>query len=197
MDINTNFDRADATRRVLLVGAEGEFRTRGTVALRAAGYSAHGEASADKAWSTLCTKGYDLIIIDHKLSETSGLRFVLRMAHAKLTIPVILITETSPLLDPAGHQHLRAISVVLRPVNAERLVAIVFLALAREETARPSRWKQPSESPIKLLRCGAPQFYIQSELALGASYAKPGKKRERATASTMTINEVESESLLW
>lgn len=126
-----------ADRRVLLVASDRKLRERNAAALRTAGYQAAIESDAEAAWAALGRHGYELLVLDHHLPGESGLRFVLRMRHANLTLPVILVTEASILFDLQTHQQLHSVTLLSGPFEAERLVELVHLALLSAPLVEP------------------------------------------------------------
>ena len=99
--MKTIFEQPGSSRRILLVAADAPFREGSVSALCEAGYCAEGECDAELAWEALSRQGYELVVVDHRLPGRSGLRLVLRMSHANLTLPVVLVTEAlSPFIGP-------------------------------------------------------------------------------------------------
>lgn len=148
-----------ASRRILLVTADYSVRATSVSTLRAAGYCPDGEADTDVAWEALCRHGYELLVIDHKLPGGSGLRLVLKMSQAHLTLPVVLVIDSPLALDPRSHHRLRALTILTKPFNAERLVECVFLTLQGASATRPMASRLPlieagARSQQRLTRAG-------------------------------------------
>jgi DNA-binding response OmpR family regulator len=131
-----NSDRPEASSRILLVAADIAFREWSASALRKAGYCAEGACDAEEAWEALRRHGYELLVVEHKLPGRSGLRLVLRMNHANLTLPVVLVTEAPVTFDRRSHRLLRSVTVLPRPFGADRLIEIVLMSLRSAQPAK-------------------------------------------------------------
>jgi len=127
---------AGASRRILLVTADTAVREMNASALRAAGYCPDGEGDTEVAWEALCRHGYELLLIYHKLPGESGLRLVLRMSQAHLTLPVVLVLDSPLSFDPRTHHRLHALTILTVPFSAEHLVETVFLTLQGASSTR-------------------------------------------------------------
>lgn len=122
-------DQSLAAHRVLLVAGDKAFLERNASALRQAGCCVHSEDNAEQAWTTLGQHGYSLLVIDHNLPGRSGLRLAVRMRRAKLTVPVILVSEAPVPLKPREHQQLSTVTVLPRPFEDEHLHEMVLASL--------------------------------------------------------------------
>ena len=148
--MSRSFAPSGTSRRILLVADDEKFRDWSESALCDAGYSADSEANAEGAWSALRQRGYELLVIDHRLPGRSGLRFTLRLRSANLTLPVVLITDAALPFAPQEHRSLHAVTVLPRPFGVEHLLTIV---LATFRSARP--WAHaPTPARVPLLEAG-------------------------------------------
>jgi DNA-binding response OmpR family regulator len=129
--------------RILLVGADDTFRESSASILRKAGYCPDCEAEAGGAWTAICERGYGLLLVEQRLSGASGLRLILRMSHAHLILPVVLVIDAALPFDPQTHRHLRSLVVLARPFDAEQLLATVLATLQGAQASQPVRRTSP------------------------------------------------------
>lgn len=125
--------------RLLLVGTDDEIRKLRISALREAGYFPDCATEAGEAWCAICNHGYGLLLVDQKLSGSSGFRLILRMSRAHLTLPVILIVDAALPFEPRAHHRLQSLVVLTRPFDAAQLLATVLRALERDESFKHHR----------------------------------------------------------
>jgi DNA-binding NtrC family response regulator len=135
--MNRNSEQSKASRRILLVAASGTFREWSLAALREAGYCTQCVAGCDAPWEALRRTAYRLIVVEHSPPRNSGLRLVIRMSHANLTLPVLLVTEAALPLDQRAHRCFRSVTVLAKPFGADRLIEIVVATLLGAQSIRP------------------------------------------------------------
>ena len=129
----TQRKRSKAPSRILVVASDLPFRDASIAHLKAAGYRSDGADDTDGAWDALHRYGYKLLVIDQKIPRGSALRFLLKISHANLSLPVVLVTEAPWPFDPRTHCRLRSVTVLPRPFTVEHLLEII-LANSPNET---------------------------------------------------------------
>jgi DNA-binding NtrC family response regulator len=137
--MNRNTQSPRSVVRILFVASGGAFRDVNAATLREAGYLTESSSGAEEAWNTMRQRGYELLVVEQKLPGISGLRLVLRMSRAHLTIPVVLITESPQLFERRSHHLLRLVAVLPKPFGADQLVEIVVTTLRNAAPAKNVR----------------------------------------------------------
>lgn len=125
--------------RVLLVGTDDDTRGLRETTLRDAGYLPDCAADIGEAWTAICRHGYRLLLVGHKLSGGSGLRLILRMSRAHLTLPVIFVIDGALSFEPQTHHHLQSLVVLAGPFHAQQLLATVLATLRPTQPIKPLR----------------------------------------------------------
>ncbi len=96
--------------------------------LRKAGYRAIGTGSFETARNLLHTQWYDLLITDLRLAAYNGLHLVL---HSRAVNPAATAIIVAAIADDSSEVEARKLGAhyVARPLNAERLLALVGMVL--------------------------------------------------------------------
>jgi len=173
--VNPNFDEPETTQRILVIGADPAARDWRAEILRDAGYEVDGESDAKMAWAALARQSYELLVLDYQLPLSSGLRLVLKMQHAHLTLPVVLVTEGPLAFDPRTYGQLDLVTVLPLPFGAEDLLEVVLVTLQNRPAAKSGPRRQAAlEAGDSTTRRPKPATRPQ---ATAAKTAKPTKTK--------------------
>lgn len=155
--MNSHFDDSESVQRILVIGADSAARDWRSEILRDAGYEVDGESDVEMAWVALARQGYELLVLDYQLPVSSGLRLVLKMQHAHLTLPVVLVTEGPLAFDPRTYGQLDLVTVLPLPFGAEDLLAVVLMTLLNRTAAKSGPRRQATiEAGASTSRCPKP-----------------------------------------
>ena len=83
---------ADASRLILVADDDDLMREMCTVALTDCGYQVDTANDGNMAWEALCTRQYDLLIVDHSMPSMTGLSLIGRIRAVPSQLPVILMS---------------------------------------------------------------------------------------------------------
>ena len=89
-------DPGKAVHRILVVDDNSDMRDLSISLLTRSGYAAEGANDGAAAWAALQASKYDLVVTDNKMPRMTGVEMIEKMRSAKMTIPVIMATGTSP-----------------------------------------------------------------------------------------------------
>lgn len=88
-------------------------------------------ASGEEALAELTARDYSLVLLDLQLPGIQGLEVLRRMKAARLTAPVLVMTESGSVDTAVEALHLGAVDFLAKPVDAGRLrLAVLGAALA-------------------------------------------------------------------
>ncbi len=111
--------------RLLIVDDDALVAMNEQAVLQKVGYASDQATSLREAWHMLQNRHYDLIVLDHDLSDGKGRSLIERMHGLGISIPVIYLSAASPkVLKEVGK--LPAVRAVLaKPVDEQQLVELV------------------------------------------------------------------------
>ena len=120
-----------AMARVLLVDDDaGVLDTCGAI-LRPAGLDVETAACGRRALDVLGGESFDLLLLDLKLPDTSGLEVLAETRRRGSTVPAVVITGYASLDSSVEAMRLGAVDYLSKPLFAEALVAAASRALGR------------------------------------------------------------------
>lgn len=125
----------DAQRTVLVVEDNNFVRTQIVVFLKGAGYNTLEATDGNEALALL-SEEVSLVIVDVRMEPMGGFDFIGMMQMEDYKIPVVLVTgdQDSDLLERANK--LGVASVLMKPVQKDRLVSIVSRLIERGRQTR-------------------------------------------------------------
>jgi len=133
--MNGQHERSRVAPRVLLVEDDVGVRDATRMLLRAEGYEVLTAASGAEALQRLEDRSHiDLLIADYQLGEETGMQ-VIAAARKRVgaVVRAVLVTgDTSPLVRALELEREDRLSVLTKPIQAERLLALVSELIARE-----------------------------------------------------------------
>ena len=114
--------------------------------LREAGWNIQSVASAGAAWTALCTKRPQLMLLDWMLPDQSGLRLLSRVRADRnfADIPVIMLTAKSMEEDKLAGLNTGADDYVTKPSSPREILARIRSVLRRRGTGG----RAPEASPV-------------------------------------------------
>jgi CheY-like chemotaxis protein len=116
--------------RILIVDDEPQIRSFMADALGLFGYDVGAAADSDEAFALMSRTRFDLVVSDLRLPGLRGCDFAERVRRIDPTLPVIMLTGSSP--DDAELRRVReaGIAVLLKPIQLPQLQTAVGQALA-------------------------------------------------------------------
>ena len=143
-------------QRILAVQDESDLRQLNAEVLLDAGYQVEVAGDGTAAWAALQLHSYDLLITDQFLPKLSGVELLKKLHLARMTLPVIMVTEILPTWEFALHPCLQAVTMLRKPYTIEKLLGMVKSVLpetasVRVEIMPASIWQsQPSAVHLRL-----------------------------------------------
>lgn len=133
--------RTSPPRRILVVEDDISLRRLNTQMLSRSGYEVDGAADGAIAWQALNTDCYDLLVTAHDIPKLTGLELLRKLRAARMALPVVVATETSPSEEFIRQPWLQPASMLPKPYTAEEMLRTVKRAL-HEADSNPdgSRW---------------------------------------------------------
>ncbi|MDR1188381.1 MAG: response regulator transcription factor [Bifidobacteriaceae bacterium] len=144
--------------------------------LEAAGYTVTRAVAGAEAVALAVAGGIDLMILDLGLPDMDGMAALQRLRRAGHTLPVIILTARSSVMDTVRGLEGGADDYLAKPVRFAELLARVKLRL-RTPTADPDRSETLEAGPVRLELATRRAFLDSREVVLSA--------REFALAETL------------
>ncbi|MBN1621615.1 MAG: response regulator [Endomicrobiales bacterium] len=126
-----------AKELILVVDDYEPFRTACIKALKLKGYMASGASSGEIAVSLLDKYRYDLLIIDYKMGDVSGLDVIRKVKETNPETEIIMVTAF-PTQELAKEvlRELKGSSFLCKPVEFQKIVTTVETCLERRATKK-------------------------------------------------------------
>jgi two-component system, repressor protein LuxO len=105
--------------------------------LEAQGHTVHGFTKAADALTRLESEGADLLVVDYKMPELTGLDFIKRAWTLRPEMRVVMITAHGT-REVITRAHDSGINVVLKPFTPGELTSGIAQALGGKEITRPA-----------------------------------------------------------
>jgi DNA-binding response OmpR family regulator len=126
----------NALRHILLADDDVGLLELNEEVLSAAGYQVTTAADGALAWEALQGFGFDLLITDNSMPNTTGLELLEKMSAARIAPPVIMATGTYPQAVMTAKPWLEPDGVLRKPYTIQQLLAAVEKVLAGAEQGR-------------------------------------------------------------
>ena len=120
--------------RILIVDDEPNIRLTFRMALETSGYAVDEAASANEAVAALSTGKYDLVILDLRLGEASGLDVLAQMQSAAVLTPCVIVTAYGSVRSAVAAMKLGAIDFLEKPIEPNALRRVVAEVVARHQS---------------------------------------------------------------
>jgi DNA-binding response OmpR family regulator len=128
--------QASPPYRILVVDDDDSLRQLNSEVLIQSGYEVDAADDGDVAWENLQQNSYDLLITDQKMARVCGIELLKKLRAARMTLPVIMATGTSPQAEFTLHPWLQPAAVLLKPYTIQELLAVVREVLYAAECPR-------------------------------------------------------------
>ena len=116
---------------LLLVDDEDDFRISTSRALGRRGFDVHLAASGEEALETLHSLSPDVVLLDLRMEGMDGIATLRRLRESHEAIPVIILTGHGCFDDAVAGIHLDVVEFLQKPVDVEKLAALVRRLLAK------------------------------------------------------------------
>ena len=120
-----------ATPLIAVVDDEESVRRALERLIRSARFDAEAHAGGDEFLRSLADHRPDCVVLDIHMPRVDGFQVQLRLAEARVTIPVIVITGHDTAETHARALKGGAIAYLRKPVDAEALLAAISIALTK------------------------------------------------------------------
>ena len=127
--------------KIFIIDDETTIRLTFRLALETDGYDVEEAASADEAMMGLQAEKYDLVILDLRLGEDSGLNVLGEMRRRGIQTPTLMITAYGSIRNAVRAMQLGAIDFLEKPIEPAALRKIVAEIVGRH---------RPSAGPVEL-----------------------------------------------
>jgi two-component system response regulator HydG len=84
---------------------------------------------------TFLSRSFDVVLLDYRLPDTTGMDILVEMKKSSKTTPVIIMTSFSDIRTAVKAIKLGAFEYITKPVNPDELLMVVKEALKKERTA--------------------------------------------------------------
>ncbi|HWY32413.1 MAG TPA: response regulator [Candidatus Acidoferrum sp.] len=166
MTTNTTFSSAEPVnpppghipnlrQRILVVEDDAAIRRVNSEVLTYSGYQVDTAEDGAAAWETLQRQNYDLMITDNHMPRLTGIELIMKLHVARLALPVIMATGSSPDEHITRFNPLQPARVLLKPYTFHELLASVKEVLQLTNaclgvTAPPANWLvQPQDNRLQ------------------------------------------------
>ena len=163
--------------KIFLIDDERTIRLTFRLALETDGYEVHEAASADEAMMGFQAETYDLVVLDLRLGEDSGLDVLTEMRRRGVRTPTLMITAYGSIRNAVRAMQLGAIDFLEKPIEPTALRKIVAEVVGRH---RPS--PEPTElgSTADFLREAKRLINLQSFALAGRMVSEALRFDERS-----------------
>ncbi len=114
-----------ARRRILMVEADHELRTRNAGVLLRLGHHVDAVGESSTAWAALNQRAYDLLITENQPPRLTGVKLLRKLQAARRHLPVILLSGMAPTVELNRHPHLQPDATLFKPHTGEELSGTV------------------------------------------------------------------------
>lgn len=120
-----------ARARVLLVDDEAVFLRSMAARLEMRGYEVGTATSGPDALDAIQQRGYDIVVLDHRMPGMDGLETLARLRKIEPLLPVILLSAYAFVSVAADAMARGAVDYLVKPTSLEKLCERIELALER------------------------------------------------------------------
>ncbi len=136
MITNTNFSseepvnpplgrKTSLRQRILVVEDDAAIRRVNTEVLTYSGYQVDTAEDGAAAWEVLQQHNYDLVVTDNQMPRMTGIELIMKLHVARVRLPVIMATGSSPDELITRYNPLQPARVLLKPYSFHELLASV------------------------------------------------------------------------
>jgi len=116
---------------VLIIDDQEAIRSFLAATLESRGYRVSGAATAAAGLQAATEQAHDLVLLDLRLPDRSGLELLADLRERQPETPVVVLTSYGRTEAVVEAMRLRALDFVTKPVNLDRLLAVVERGVAR------------------------------------------------------------------
>ena len=117
--------QASPPHRILVVDDEPSIRHLNTKVLVDSGYHVDAAEDGAVAWDTLQVNSYDLLVTDNNMPKMSGVELIMKLHAARVALPVILATASSPKEEFTRYPWLQPAATLLKPYTVVEFLGTV------------------------------------------------------------------------
>lgn len=144
-------NQPDYRPRILVVEDAEDLRQLNAEILLDAGYDVGVAEDGVAAWAALHLDHYDLLLTDQFLPKLSGVELLKKIYLARMTLPIIMVTDILPTWEFALHPCLQAVKMLRKPYTMDKLLGAVNSVLPqaagiRPETLPGQNWQNQSSA---------------------------------------------------
>jgi DNA-binding response OmpR family regulator len=130
-------------QRILLMEPDEDIRCLNAEVLMDSGYDVEAVKDGVIAWDDLQINTYDLLIINTSLPEKSGSVLLKKLSAARMSLPIILVSETTPTEESKPPLGLRIMARLHKPCTLAKLLETVGTVLRAQHGAGAEIAPQP------------------------------------------------------
>ena len=119
-----------------MVEDDAVIRSLNTEDLKNHGYLVDPVEDAATGWDALQANRYDLLITDQHWPKLSGIELLKNIHDARMTLPVIMVTDILPEREFALHPWIQPASMLLTPNTSKKLLGMVKKALSTSAVSK-------------------------------------------------------------
>ena len=142
-------------QRILVVDDDPAIRRLNSEVLTYSGYQVDAAEDGADAWDALQLNSYDLLVTDNDMPDVTGVDLLKKLHAARMALPVIMATGTSPQAELNRHPWLQIDVTLLKPYTFDELLGAVKNVLRATADASdplvPPNWQsQPLPNRLPL-----------------------------------------------
>ena len=137
-------NQPDCRQRILVVEDAADIRQLNAEILMDAGYEVGVAEDGTAAWAALHLDHYDLMLTDQFLPKLSGVELLKKIHTARMTLPIIMVTEILPTWEFALHPCLQSVKMLRKPYTMDKLLGMVNSLLPQTAAVRAEMVPVPS-----------------------------------------------------
>ena len=135
---------ASPRHRILVVDDDNDIRRLNAEVLSQFGYHVDAAKDGSAAWDTLQFNKYDLLVTDNLMPNLSGIELLRKLHAARMGLPVIMATRTSPKTESSKDRWLQPVALLRKPYTLVELVGTVQEVLRATVCAREQKAPSPN-----------------------------------------------------
>ena len=130
-------------QRILVVEDAEDLRQLNGEMLMDAGYAVELVEDGAAACAALQLHRYDLLLTDQFLPKLSGVELLKKILTARMTLPIIMVTEILPTWEFALHPCLQSVKMLRKPYTMDKLLGAVHSVLPQSAGALTEQTPAP------------------------------------------------------
>jgi len=140
------YSEQNPRQRILVVEDDPDIRRVNTEVLTYSGYHVDAAEDGAAAWDALQLKKYDLVVTDNDMPKLTGVELIQKLQAARMALPVIMATGTSPAEHIARYHLLQPAKTLIKPYTFDELLTVVkevlhAASVSHGKIAPPPNWQ--------------------------------------------------------